>query len=184
MRVAGGAARGFKLRSLRRTAVRPTTDLVRNAIFSILGPWVEESEAIDLYAGTGTLGIEALSRGARHVDFVEVNARQCAVIKANLLATGFSHRARVIHRRVEKALASLEGPYDLVLLDPPYTQPFPAPVLERLGVGSRLLRSDCQVVVGHSRRVSPGEQYGRLHLAQDRRYGDTSVAFYEVAEVA
>lgn len=152
-------------------------ELVRSAIFSILGS-VDGASAADLYAGTGSLGIEALSRGASHVDFVEDDFRQCRVIRANLEATGFSGQARVMCMPAEKAVERLEAMYDLVLMDPPYSQPYPERVLRRLGTRSGLLRPGARVVVGHASRVVPGDVYGRLVLLQDRRYGDSSVAFY------
>ena len=181
MRVAGGSSRGVRLRSPNSGAVRPTTSQVRSAIFNILGPRViEGAVAADFYAGVGTLGVEGLSRGASYVNFVEVNPRQCAIIAANLHVTGFTYQARVICQRVEKVLFTLDTRHDVVLMDPPYTQPFPTQVLKHLGTDDRLLHSDSMVVVGHSSRVVPGLGYGRLALLQDRRYGDVSVAFYEV----
>lgn len=178
MRVVGGSVRGRRLQSPRSQGVRPTTDRVRSAIFSILVA-VEGATVADFYAGTGTLGIEALSRGARHVDFVEADPRQCPVVRANLAATGFADRARVLCLPAEKAVEGLETTYDLVLMDPPYTQPFPERVLRRLGNRPGLLHAGSRVVVGHASRVAPGTAYGCLTLAQDRRYGDTSVAFYD-----
>ena len=181
MRVAGGSSRGVRLRSPHSSAVRPTTSQVRSAIFNILGPrMIEGAVAADFYAGIGTLGVEGLSRGASYVNFVEVGHQQCAIIAANLHATGFTHQATVIHKRVESVLLTLEMRHDIVLMDPPYTQPFPTQVLQHLGTNDRLLHSDSVVVVVHSSRVVPGSGYGRLALRQDRRYGDVSVAFYEV----
>ncbi|MBI2871706.1 MAG: 16S rRNA (guanine(966)-N(2))-methyltransferase RsmD [Chloroflexi bacterium] len=181
MRVAGGLARGRRLRSPRTKGVRPTTERVRSAIFSILGEErLQDAVAADLFAGTGSLGIEALSRGAARADFVEVDKGQADVIRANLAATGLSERGRIINAPAERALGLMKGPYSLVLMDPPYTQPYPAGVLERLA-GSGLLQPGSVVVVGHSSRAAPGERYGDLVLEQDRRYGDCSVAFYRMA---
>ena len=178
MRVTGGVARGVPLRSPRRPGVRPTMDRVRNALFSILAPFdLEHAQVADLFAGTGTLGIEALSRGAQHADFVEMDVRQCANIEANLKATALQDRATIHRMTVERALQSFAFPYDLVLMDPPYSQPFPFAVLEQLEVRS-LLSSCAIVVVGHSSRVSSPAHCGGLIRRQDRRYGDASLAFY------
>ena len=153
-------------------------DRVRNALFSILAPFgLEHAQVADLFAGTGTLGIEALSRGARHVDFVEMNARQCADIQTNLEATRLQDRATIHQATVERAIQGLASPLDLVLMDPPYSQPFPSGVLKQLEARS-LLNSGAMVVVGHSSRVPSPAHCGGLIRQQDRRYGDASLAFY------
>jgi 16S rRNA (guanine(966)-N(2))-methyltransferase RsmD len=140
---------------------------------------VEDAEVADLFAGTGSLGIEALSRGAAHADFVEANERQVAVIRANLAAAKVADRARVLHMTVERGLERLDRRYDIVLMDPPYAQPFPVQVVEQLGVMGRL-NQDAIVVVGHATRVPAPERCGALALWQDRRYGDSSLAFYRM----
>ena len=182
MRVTGGAARGVSLRSPRAPGVRPTTDRVRTALFNILAAQgVEGAIVADFYAGTGSLGIEALSRGAAHADFVEADQRQVDVIRANLRATKLADRATLLHARVEQALDALDRRYDLVLMDPPYTQPFPARVVARIGE-LQLLNADGLVVVGHASRVDSPPACGELVRHQDRRYGDSSLAFYRRLE--
>ncbi len=178
MKVAGGTAKGMPLRSPKVPGVRPTTDRVRNALFNILAPLgLEGAVVADFYAGTGSLGIEALSRGAAHADFVETHARQCADIQANLAAVRFQDRGKVWHMTAEQALKALDRSYHLVLMDPPYQQPFPAELLEALAE-SPLLEPDAVVVVGHpSRRPAPA-RCGGLVQWQDRPYGDSSLAFY------
>ena len=164
--------------------MRPTTDRVRAALFSILaGYGIEDSIVADLYAGTGSLGIEALSRGAAHADFVEADRRQVEVIRANLAATKLAGRATVHHARVEEALPRLGRQYHFSLMDPPYTKPFPADVVERIG-DLGLLTEDGIAVVGHSSRVQAPEVCGRMVRVQDRRYGDASLAFYEDRDAA
>ena len=180
MRVTGGSARGVPLRSPKRPGVRPTMDRVRSALFNILAPsGIEGARVADLFAGTGSLGIEALSRAAAHADFVESDALQCADIRANLKASKLLDRAMVYHLTVEQALRVCSGPYDLVLMDPPYSHPFPLLVLEQLEAKG-LLHPDAIVVVGHATRVPAPDQCGRLVRWQDRRYGDSSLAFYTV----
>lgn len=179
MRVVGGTARGRRLRSPQGRGVRPTTDRVRGAIFNILG-FVENFVAADLYAGTGSLGIEVLSRNGRRVDFVEADPRQCWVIRTNLESVGFAGQGRVLCKTVEEAIENVDGMYDLILMDPPYSLPYPGHVLEGLSDIRGLLHESSRVVVGHSNKVEPGSSYGRLVLEQDRRYGDTAVAFYRV----
>src|SRR3972149_4981592 len=130
MRVIAGEARGKPLKAPK--AIRPTTDLVKGAIFSMLealgGEW---ERVLDLYSGSGALGIEALSRGAEWADFVEREPRSCSVIKDNLEKTGFKEYSHVYRSSVKRALEFLEGNYSLVLMDPPYNMPG----LEGLGGG-------------------------------------------------
>ena len=178
MKVVGGSARGVPLRSPRSPGVRPTMDRVRAALFSILAPWGMEGAVVaDLYAGTGSLGIEALSRGAEHADFVEANARQCADIRANLEATKLGYRARVWHMSVDGALEQLGRTYNFILMDPPYREPFPVQVLDQV-VELGLLQPQGLAVVGHSSRTPSPDRRGSLTRWQDRRYGDSSLAFY------
>lgn len=170
------------LRSPKSPGVRPTTDRVRSALFNILaGYGLEEARVVDLYAGTGSLGIEALSRGAAHADFVEMDRRQVEVVRENLRDTKLAGRAKVHQGDVRRVIEQLEGPYDFVLMDPPYTQPFPADVVERIGTLG-LLAEEGMAVVGHASRVEAPERLGVLERWQDRRYGDSSLAFYRVVE--
>ena len=178
MRVTGGEARGIPLRSPQSPGVRPTTDRVRSALFNILAAeGLEGAMVIDLFAGTGSVGIEALSRGAAHADFVESDRKQVEVVRANLTATKTADRGRVIHATVESALGRLRTRYDFILMDPPYKEPFPVDVVEKIGE-LNLLADDGLAVVGHATREKAPEQCGRLTRIRDRRYGDSSLAFY------
>ena len=166
--------------------VRPTTERVRSAIFNILQPdKVIGSRVLDLYAGTGSLGIEALSRGAERANFVERNRRQCRVIQENLDFTGYSDVGRVSCAEVLDWLnRSVVDPgdsesYDLVVMDPPYRMGEPTPALKRLAQ-STLLNTDSVVVVGFSNRVTLPVDIDRLHEIDRRSYGDNAVGFYVV----
>ncbi len=173
----------MRLRSPTRPGVRPTTDKVRGALFNILAPLgIQDAVVADFYAGTGSIGIEALSWGAAHADFVEADVRQCADIRASLATTRFAEQARVWHMSVERALGVLDRAYDLVLMDPPYRDPFPAPVLERLEEAGLLL-PNATVVVGHASRVPSPSRCGALARWSERRYGDSSLAFYSLQPV-
>lgn len=177
MRITGGTARGKKLRMPPRGGVRPTSELVRGAIFSILTPeGLEGARVLDLYAGTGALGIEALSRGAAWADFVEQNPRMCAIIRANLEETGLSGRARILPTTVERALTILEGPYHFIFMDPPYSLPSLDPILEALA-GAGLLAPEGVLVVEHSRHLKLKASYDGVAIFKSRRYGDTVVEF-------
>lgn len=179
MRVAAGEAKGRLLIGAVSPEVRPTTARVRAAIFNILqSELYQDGRVLDLYAGTGSLGIEALSQGARWADFVDQGRRQCAVIQANLNTTGFGDRASVRTGAVPQTLSELEGPYQLVLLDPPYKLEGLDKVLEEVASTPNLVDDKGMVVVGHSRHSELRAEYGALHRVSQRRYGDNAVDFY------
>jgi len=179
MRVVGGSARGRRLRGTLSPAARPTTGRVRAAIFNILRPGVfQDGRVLDLYAGSGSLGIESLSQGAAWADFVEQNRRQCQVVQQNLLDTGFDSQAQVHCADVEKYLTALTGPYRLVLMDPPYKFLELGEFLERLANIDGLVEDDGTVVVGHSRHLELRPGYGSLQMFSHRRYGDNVVDFF------
>ena len=179
MRVVGGIAKGKRLKGATISGARPTSELVRGAIFNVLSTLDHEpTRALDLYAGTGSLGIEALSRGAGWVDFVERNPRQCAATKENLENTGLTDRARVYCMDVMKALTVLEGGYQLALMDPPYKLTSLDEVLDTLGE-SGLLEEGATVVAGHSKRLPLKDSYNSLGHVRSYRYGDSAVDFFE-----
>lgn len=177
MRVIAGALRGRPLRAPRGTRTRPTADRVRQALFSILGD-VQGARVVDLYAGSGALGIEALSRGAAHAVFVESSRAALDTIRDNLRTLGLERQASVLPLRVERAAQGLEqrGPYDLVLCDPPW------PELDRalLALGRvlrpALLAPGARVVLEHpaQRPVELPTSLG-LECSTTRRWGDSAV---------
>lgn len=179
MRIIGGSAKGRRLAGPPRgTATRPTSDKVRQAIFNILGDAVRGARVVDLFAGTGALGIEALSRGAAHVIFVEAEGSLCKTINANLATVGFSDRATVLCRDVRRAVAALPpGSVDLAFVDPPYGLGLDREALDAL-VRARALAPGALVVLEHARRQAPPEAPLGLELAWTRPYGDTSVTCY------
>lgn len=179
-RITGGKDRGRRLRSAKATGLRPTSERVRGAIFSMIGrDAVEGNRVLDLYAGTGALGIEALSRGAGWADFVEVHAGRCAEIREAVRELGFAAHSHVYRARVEKGLESVKGGYDLVLIDPPYDLD-PWDFLMDLLNSSRLVSEKALVVTEHRYQRQLAEVYGRMVRAKNRRYGDTAVSIYEV----
>lgn len=179
VRIAGGTARGLPLAEPRGIRLRPTSGLVREAIFNILGARIEEANVLDLYAGTGALGIEALSRGARHATFVEAEAACVAAISQSLSRAGFSDIGTVLRGRLPGALKTLSGPFDLIFLDPPYNEPDVEVVLIGL---SGLLAADGVVVFEHGSRYNPPERPAGLRLSERRVYGDSAVAFFVAQE--
>jgi 16S rRNA (guanine(966)-N(2))-methyltransferase RsmD len=179
MRITGGKVKGTHLKALPRGSIRPTTSVVRNAIFSLLdNSTASWHRILDLYAGTGALGIEALSRGAEWVDFVDYRKSCCDIIRSNLERIGELRRAHVYCCNVSKALGFLENSYDIIFVDPPYSDPSVDSLLVNLAE-SKLVGQDCVVVLCHANRFSLGSAYDGLHLIKQRRYGDTFIFIYQ-----
>src|SRR5256886_4102492 len=171
LRVSGGEARGRRLKAPKN--IRPTQGMVKQAIFNMVGPSIEGAEVLDLFAGSGALGIEALSRGAAKVTFVDQQPRGLAILRQNLDALGFKERANIVRGDVVRWLeASPEAVRTarFVFLDPPYDDV----VLDRaLQVLDREL-TDATVLAEHSRRHQ-APALSRLKVDRQRRYGDTMV---------
>jgi len=179
MRITGGSARSQIIRTLPGQLVRPTTDKVREAIFSMLAAMATGWErGLDLFAGSGALGLEALSRGMGWVDFVDQNNRCCQVIKQNLAKTGFIDKAHVYCCPVTKAIGFLECAYDLVFLDPPYADACLGDLLAELGK-SRLVSSETLVTTSHAARSALQVRYNNLAKIKEKRYGDTCISIYQ-----
>ncbi len=179
MRVTGGKVKGSHLKALPRRSIRPTTSVVRQAIFSLLdNSTANWRRILDLYAGTGALGIEALSRRAEWVDFVDYRKSCCDIIRSNLERIGELQRAHVYCCSVNKALGFLDNSYDIIFVDPPYSDPSIDDLLLNLA-GSRLVGEDCIVVLCHANRFPLSSDYDGLHLVKQRRYGDTFIFIYQ-----
>ena len=177
-RISGGSKRGHKLRTYGGVGLRPTSEKVRSAIFSLIGPEsVIGAKVLDLYAGTGALGIEALSRGADTVEFVESNPKTCGYIRRNVEDFGFAERTRITRGRVERVIGTLRTRFDLVLADPPYRSDPWEELLEGLQKGS-ILEEEAIVVAEHASRHEMADSYGDLSIWKRRRYGDTTVSLY------
>ena len=178
MRITGGAARGRRLKAARGSPTRPSSDLVRGAIFSMLGAMNGAgTKVLDLFAGTGALGIEALSRGAHWVDFVDSNARACGAIRDNLSDLGLGDSASVHCMSAVMAIESLGNGYTLAFLDPPYgSQDLPG-ILQDMAEAS-LLRDGALVVIEHSKRDPLEDSYPGYTRVKDRAYGETHVSIY------
>ncbi len=179
MRVIAGKAKGKYLKSPKGVRLRPTSDLVRGVVFSILESLAADwSSVLDLYAGTGSLGIEALSRGAQRADFVEHNPRCSAIIKENLENAGLAAQGHVYNCSVSKALAFLKERYGIILMGPPYADLSIPEILEQLA-DSELVGPGTTIVVEHSYRLPLSSNYGNLRLVKDRRHGDTCISVYQ-----
>ncbi len=182
MRVITGEAKGHRLKVAKGTVTRPATDLVRGAIFSILETTTSDWERVlDLFAGSGALGIEALSRGAGWVDFVEREPRCCAIIRENLEKTKLTARAHIYCCGVAKALGFLNEEYSIILMDPPYSDTSIGRIISQLAT-SKLVGTSSVVVVTHSPRLSLSPVYAPLNLVKEYRHGDSCIAIYRREE--
>jgi 16S rRNA (guanine(966)-N(2))-methyltransferase RsmD len=181
MRVITGSAKGHHLKAPRGLGTRPMLDRVKESLFSVLdgyGPF--RGHVLDLYAGTGSLGIECLSRGAEHADFVEQKAHVCQIIRENLAHTHLDERAQVFCMPVMRYLHTarpLER-YAIILMDPPYADPAIASTIEAVAA-SGMLADDGLLVVGHSPRVELADAYEGLSRLKFRRLGDSCFSIFE-----
>lgn len=181
MRVIAGTARGRPLVAPRGTGTRPITDRVKETLFGILGDRVLDARVLDLYAGSGSIGIEALSRGAAACDFVEHDRRAVAAIRENLQRAGVAERGSVHATDVRRFLG---GPgddrFELVIMDPPYDERAILAPLERL---SGRLASGATVVVKHHWRTPVPVPAG-LASWRERRFGETTLTFLDATDEA
>jgi 16S rRNA (guanine966-N2)-methyltransferase len=187
MRVIAGKYRSRTLRSLKGQMLRPTSDRLRETLFNILGPAVDGATFVDLYAGTGAVGIEALSRGARHVIFVEQHAPAVALIRRNLESLGISAGAEILGMNVTRAIERLEARHvhaQFIFLDPPYAADVEyESTLEALGE-SPLVAPDGRVIVEHLRKRELSERARDLELARVVEQGDAALSFFRLALAA
>jgi 16S rRNA (guanine(966)-N(2))-methyltransferase RsmD len=186
MRITGGAARGRALRAPRGSKVRPTADKVRAAIFNILasrgsiagGCW------LDLFAGTGALGLEALSRGATRVTFIDDSRESCRVVRENLERSGFADQAEVHKLPLPGGLRRFglrNERFDGAFVDPPYRRGLSQRTLQALAE-SALLMPGAWVVVEHAADEALADRYGALRLDNSRHYGSTGVSLYAMED--
>lgn len=181
MRIIAGQLKGRRVELPRGVTARPTPDRVREALFSILGASMQGMHVLDLFAGSGCIGLEALSRGAQYVAFGEADSKTLANLK------GYLEQFQVPAMRYDllcgdfrKSITHLERQgktFDYVYLDPPYAQGLYEAAL--MGVGTHLLKPQGQIIAEHDAIHSLPDTVGPLHIAAVRRYGTTSLTFYE-----
>lgn len=186
MRITGGTVRGRRLTTPSSSAlIRPTSDRVREAIFSILADRIQGSLVLDLFAGTGALGIEALSRGARHAVFVDQSKDAAGLIRANLLncfqqpAASFTSLNLASKSALSKLKNNLAQPvtFELIFMDPPYKKDLAEPLLQQIQK-TKLLASTGLLIVEEHRRVVLPDAVGLLQLSDRRTYGETGIWIY------
>ncbi len=178
MRVITGEAKGHHLKVPKGTVTRPATGLVRGAIFDILETTTDDwKQVLDLFSGSGALGIEALSRGAGWVDFVERESRCCDIIRQNLENTKLAARAHIYCCSVGNAISFLDKEYSIILIDPPYRNPYIGGLVEQLAT-SKLVRTNSIIVVTRSALRPLDPTPATLNLIKERRHGDSCIAVY------
>lgn len=180
MRIIAGSARGRRLKAPPGTQTRPTSDRVREALFSILGPPPQDAWVLDLFAGSGALGLEALSRGAAKAVFVEANAIAMQTLRQNIDELAVADDSLVQRGDALRSLqryAKEARRFYWIFVDPPYASPLAEQCLQEIGSSDVVDLAGC-VIVEHDRRSEPSEICGSLVKSDARRYGDTCVSFY------
>jgi len=179
VRVIAGTLKGRTLKAPTWDGLRPTSDRLRETLFNVLAPRIQGARVLDVYAGTGAAGIEAISRGAAHVTFVESDRRAHDLIAENLGRCGISGGYAIIRASASRAVETLRRspsfvPFDIILLDPPYDHP----AAEALTGVDALVALDGLVVLEHARRAPVPDSAGRLAITRDLVSGDSALAFY------
>jgi 16S rRNA (guanine966-N2)-methyltransferase len=177
VRIIAGALKGRRLKAPTWDGLRPTSDKLRETLFNVLAPRIAGARVLDGYAGTGAVGIEALSRGAAHVTFVERDPRAAALVEANLAGCGAQSGCAIIRASVAQALVDFsraDGRFDIIVLDPPYDeQPD-----EVMAAAAELLAPGAVLVLEHARRRGSPAAAGRLARSRELVSGDSALSFY------
>lgn len=179
MRIITGTAKGMKLKAPRGMDTRPTADRVKESIFNILGCRVVNAQILDLFAGTGNLGLEALSRGGAAAIFVDNSGQSVSVIRDNLDHTKMASRGEILKSDVLQALGRLAArgrSFDLIFCDPPYNRGLVTATLSKLN-SSDMLSANGIIVIEHSRHELINNEWDRLTVKRTERYGETLVSF-------
>ena len=179
MRIIAGTAKGRALKGPRGSDLRPTADRVRESIFNVLGQWLDGLRVLDLFAGTGALGLEAVSRGAQEAVLVDSGREALELCRHNAQVLGMAAQVRVWPGKVDgRTLAALPGPFDLVFADPPYADFDPARLLALLAAAPQLVAPGGRVVLEHEKRVEAPQVFAKFQRIDARRFGDTAVSLY------
>jgi 16S rRNA (guanine(966)-N(2))-methyltransferase RsmD len=180
MRIIGGQVKGRRIFTP-KNQIRPTSDMIKEALFNILPP-MEGRTFLDLFAGTGSIGLEAMSRGAARVVFVEVNRFSIETIKKNLSVCGFDNKYKIISVPVDESLKRFnrnKEQFDVIFADPPYEKGFIKKTLYLLGRSS-LVSEDGIIVIQHSFREELNRKTGEIVLMEQKRYSDTTLSFLKM----
>jgi 16S rRNA (guanine966-N2)-methyltransferase len=184
MRIVAGEFKSRQLKAPTWDGLRPTSDRLRETLFNVLGPSVRGARVLDGFAGTGAIGIEALSRGAAHVTFVECDPRAARLIEENLArvlaaTAAAQQRYAIIRAGFADAVARLAGAFDIVLLDPPYGE---AAVPDALDAAARIIGPETRLVIEHAKRNTPPADRAGLRLLRTVVSGDSALSFFGAAD--
>ncbi len=182
MRVIAGAHKGRRLKTPVGNQIRPTSERVREALFSILDSRIPQAHVLDLCCGTGTIGLEAMSRGASHVVFVDHDRNSLQLLRNNLKRCGNPENVAIIREDAWNvgghAQLLQQAPYDVIFVDPPYQRTEIGPLLEQIGT-PKILSHDGMIVVEHFWKTELPQQVGSLEYRRHARYGDARLTFYQ-----
>jgi 16S rRNA (guanine966-N2)-methyltransferase len=184
VRVIAGMARGRTLKAVPGIGTRPTTDKVKEAIFSMIGPYFDGGLGLDLFAGTGGLGIEAISRGLERVVFIDLEQTSIQVIQDNLKSIGFTDQSEVYRNeamRALKVLAKRGLKFDLIFLDPPYKMKQADKILLQMQQ-MEMIQEHATVVVEHEAAHTYDDTIGRFHQRKRTSYGETAITIYDYSD--
>lgn len=176
-RIISGTAKNIQLKTSPKS--RPVTDRAKAAIFSIILDWIPNSEILDLYAGSGSFGIEALSRGAKSAVFVDNDRKAIECIKENLTKAKLSEKAKAYNMFVEKFIRKFcENKFDIVFLDPPYSKIN----VNQIDEAAKCIKNDGLIILKHSPQFFAPEKLNALNRAEQRKYGNNVISFYRYQE--
>jgi len=181
MRIIAGTARGRPIQGPKGEGIRPTSDRVRESLFNIIGPWLE-GRVLDLYAGTGALGLEALSRGATRAVFADSGREAQGLIEKNLTALGFEQHTELLKMDAARALDLCErraDAFDFIFADPPYDAQAATWLVERLATSKVLAAGGTLIIESDKREPAPND--ARLPQVDERKFGDTRIRLYRRA---
>ena len=181
LRVISGKVRGLKLDTPKNEDVRPTTDRVKESLFNIINPYIIDSNVLDLFAGTGSLGIECLSRGASSAIFVDVSKESINIVKSNIKKARVESESTILNLDFKNAIDRLKiqnKKFDIIFMDPPYYKNM---FIEALS-NADLLEDNGIIVVEHDTKDKFEDKIGRLEKTRDKKYGNTTLTFYKMEE--
>lgn len=183
MRIISGSARGLKLNTPLNNDIRPTTDRVKESMFNIISSQVYDSIVLDLFSGSGALGIESISRGAKEAYFCDKSKESIRVLKSNIEKTRFNEKSHIMNQDYKSALKKLSSKkltFDLIFVDPPYYEGLFEDVLKLIDENG-VLDEDGIIVVEHDADIKM-EDVGKLHIYKEKKYGITMLTFYSLEE--
>jgi 16S rRNA (guanine966-N2)-methyltransferase len=182
VRIISGKFKGHKLVSFDEDHIRPTTDRVKESVFNIMAPYLESSRVLDLFSGTGSLGLEAFSRGASSVEMVEINPKSIKIIQKNLERLKITEGMKILKRDAVEFVKKYDGePYDVILIDPPFPLKICETILMEVSQ-SKVANGETRIFIEHSKQEPLPPEIGTLRCIDTRSYGDKLAAFYEKRE--